>query len=68
MELTENELLEIKYAFQEFYNSKDTSKSDAEELAFSKVCNLETKTQHNISMIFFRGFVAGRKGAVVGRY
>lgn len=56
----EKQIIIAKQEFQKFYNNKDYV-SWEDEIKFAKVMKLETETQHNMSMIFYAGFVAALK-------
>lgn len=46
-----------KYYTDQLHGKEDYTTED--EYLFDKLCSLKTRTQHDISMIFFAGFSAG---------
>lgn len=56
----ESKLLQLKAEFQKFYNTKNHESyvNESLELNFTKILNLKTQTQHEISMFFLAGYQA----------
>ena len=51
---------EFKKYYTEQLSGKNTGTTN-DEFLFARLCSLQTKTQHDISLIFFAGFIAGIK-------